>query len=142
MYHPPDNLLTPATLDWVLDAIRYPIGGVHLFPDLAAKAAALAWFISRRHPFYSANKRTGFSCCVMMLRLNGWDLDVPEDEMVEVAVQVADAEDTGYTLDGLTDWVRRNMTEYESPDAGNLSTVIFRARPLSLTRPLTHPAKM
>jgi death-on-curing protein len=53
-------------------------------PDPAALAAAYALGIVRNHPFIDGNKRTGFVAAATFLLLNGFDLDAPEQEVVEV----------------------------------------------------------
>lgn len=45
---PPDNLQNRDPLAYILDAVQHPVFGVHLFPTLSEKAAALGgWFIFR-----------------------------------------------------------------------------------------------
>ena len=58
-FFPPDNLINPGSLDWVLNAIQHPIFGIDPYPGLISKAALLAWTIINDHIFYDGNKRTG-----------------------------------------------------------------------------------
>lgn len=58
-------------------------------PDTATLAAAYAYSIARYHPFNDANKRTGWSCCVLFLRLNGTRVQVCAPEAVETMVAFA-----------------------------------------------------
>ena len=39
------NLKNSGSLEWVLDAIQYPLFGVDNYPGIAEKAAILAWII-------------------------------------------------------------------------------------------------
>jgi len=41
------------------------------------------------HPFHNANKRTAFAACRLFLLLNGARFDPPEDELVDVARELA-----------------------------------------------------
>jgi death-on-curing protein len=85
---PPDNLMNPGSLEWVLEAIQYPLFGVDQYPTLADKAALLAWIIIEGHVFHDGNKRTGMATLISFIRLNGYQLDVSPDEIVEVALRV------------------------------------------------------
>ncbi len=44
----------------------------HQFPF--GTAAAYAFHIAKNHPFIDGNKRTALACCVVFLRMNGYDL--------------------------------------------------------------------
>lgn len=90
---PPDNARNAASLKWVLEAIQYPLGNTDLYPTVADKAAALAWTIITRHVFHDGNKRTGMSSLELFLRLNDYRLFATDDEVVEIAVQVASPPD-------------------------------------------------
>ena len=48
--------------------------GQDLYPDLAAKAAALAFSIIKNHPFVDGNKRVGHAALETFLILNGHEL--------------------------------------------------------------------
>jgi death on curing protein len=71
--------------------------------DLFMLAAAYGFGIAKTHGFEDANKRTAFLALYTFLGLNGYDLEAPEEEAVQVMVAVADG-----TLDeeGLADWIR------------------------------------
>lgn len=114
-FRPPHNLLNPDSLEWVLGAIRHPLFGEHRFPGLPEKAAALAWQIIRGHVFYSACKRTGMAACLYILRLNSRTLDVTEDELVEVALRIAEEGGNGFTREMLTRWIRQNLRRVQRP---------------------------
>ena len=58
-FYPPDNLQNRDPLAYILDAVQYPVFGVHLFPTLMEKAAALGYEIIASHVFFDGNKRTG-----------------------------------------------------------------------------------
>lgn len=71
--------------------------------DLFMLAAAYGFGIARNHGFEDGNKRTAFLALYTFLGLNGYDLEAPEEEVVQVMTAVADG-----TLDeqGLADWIR------------------------------------
>jgi len=81
--------------------------------DLAALAAAYLFGLATSHPFNDGNKRTAFVTGVVFLQLNGYDLDCPEDAVVETMLAVAD-----HRLDesGVAAWIRASLVPL-APDA-------------------------
>lgn len=117
-YFPPENLCNRGSLEWVLDAIQYPLSesGVDLYPGLVEKAARLAWTIIRSHVFWDGNKRTGMSALLLFLRLNGYDLNVTEEELEDWARAIADPRNhPNLGCENLADWVRHRLIIYEGP---------------------------
>jgi death-on-curing protein len=108
-YSEPDNLKTPGSLEWVLEAIQYPLFGIDHYPTLAEKAAILAWVIIRGHVFHDGCKRTGMSALDIFIRANGYQLDASDDEIVEVALRIAGAEED-YSREELVQWIRSKLT--------------------------------
>jgi len=109
-YVEPDNLRNSNSLEWVLEAIQYPLFGVDNYPTLAEKAAILAWTIIDGHVFYDGNKRTGMSTLDILIRQNGYRLDASNDEFVEIALRIANKNpEQDYTFDEFTEWVRDKL---------------------------------
>jgi len=108
-YQGPDNLLYPGSLEWVLEAIQYPLSDIDLYPSVAEKAARLAWTIIRGHVFRDGNKRTGMSALQAMIRLNGYRLDVTADEIVEIALGIAGGYEEDYSYEEFVRWVRSKI---------------------------------
>jgi death-on-curing protein len=52
-------------------------------------AAAYAYGLARNHPFTDGNKRIAFVVAAVFLELNGYSLDAPEEEVVEVMLRLA-----------------------------------------------------
>ncbi len=65
-------------------------GGTELFPTPFDKAAALMESVIQRHPFVDGNKRAGLLAGAALLHLSGYDFAAPRNEMVEVAVALAE----------------------------------------------------
>ena len=75
-------------------------------PDLATLAAAYAYGLARDHPFQDGNKRIAFLTAVLFLGLNGYDLDVSDEDVVANIVALA----AGRLSEAkLAAWMRRNM---------------------------------
>jgi death-on-curing family protein len=52
--------------------------------------ATLLYGIIKNHPFYDANKRTAFLCCLVQLHRLGRTITVPEKEFEDLMVQIAE----------------------------------------------------
>lgn len=57
--------------------------------DIAALAAAYGYGLTRGHGYVDGNKRVGFVAMAVFLDLNGWILEAPEPEVVQVMLAVA-----------------------------------------------------
>lgn len=64
-------------------------GGDDLYPDLAAKAAALMHSLVLNHPFLDGNKRVGAAAAELFLRVNGAGLDASDEEFEAVTLATA-----------------------------------------------------
>jgi death-on-curing protein len=80
--------------------------GEDLYPDLAAKAGALAHAIVRGHPFSDGNKRVAVAALDLMAALNGATLTADNDAVYRVAM--AAAESMG--REALIGWVRAHLS--------------------------------
>ncbi len=97
------------SLSWVLEAIQHPLFGQHQYPTVAEKAAILAWAIINSHVFMDGNKRTGMMTMMIFLRQNGFILQASDDEIIKVAVQVANAREENFTQAQFTKWVQQHI---------------------------------
>jgi death-on-curing protein len=57
--------------------------------DLAEQAASLLWGIAENQPFIDGNKRTALVVTLTFLELNGYVIDLTEDELFNLMYQVA-----------------------------------------------------
>lgn len=106
-YFGPDNLKERGSLEWVLDAVRYPLFGADRYATLAERAARLSWTIITGHVFWDGNKRTGMTSLHLFMRLNGCRLAVTNDDIVDIACRIADQ---GCGYEEFIDWVRSRLT--------------------------------
>ncbi len=79
--------------------------------DLAALAAAYGYGLATNHGYNDGNKRVAFMAMYVFLGLNGWEIEAPEPEVVQVMLAVADGQ---LDEDRLGDWLRDHMTEAEA----------------------------
>ncbi len=81
-------------------------GGEDLYPDLAAKATALAFSLIQNHPFVDGNKRIGHAAMEVFLVLNGQELVSSVDKAEEVILGVAAGR---LSREQLLEWVRASI---------------------------------
>ena len=74
--------------------------------DLATLAAAYGWGLTTSHSYRDGNKRIGFLAMAIFVELNGWRLEAPEAEVVQVMLGVADHR---LTERDLAAWVRAHL---------------------------------
>jgi death-on-curing protein len=83
------GVLSMPAIESALAQPRMTFGGRDLYPTTIAKAAALGFSIVRDHPFVDGNKRVGHAAMEMFLALNGYQLDAPVDEQVDLMLHLA-----------------------------------------------------
>lgn len=80
--------------------------GDDLYPDLAAKAAALMHSLVLNHPFVDGNKRTGAAAAELFLRVNGAGLDASDQELEAVTLATASGD---VQPEALAIWFRQRV---------------------------------
>lgn len=63
--------------------------GVDAYETIELKAAALITSIARNHALLDGNKRTAWVLTVAFLNINGWDLQMTQDEKFTLILAVA-----------------------------------------------------
>ena len=86
-------------------------GGDDLYPDLAAKAAALLHSLVLNHPFVDGNKRVGAAAAELMLELNGIALAASDHELENITLATARGE---MSAEALAIWFRQRCRPIES----------------------------
>jgi death-on-curing protein len=74
-------------------------------PDLFDLAAAYGYGLAKNHPFIDGNKRTAFAVMATFLLVNGYLLEVPEKEVVQIMERLATDQET---QESLAQWLRKN----------------------------------
>jgi death-on-curing protein len=85
-------------------------GGEDLYPDLAAKAAALLHSLVLNHPFVDGNKRVGAASAELMLELNGIALAASDHELENITLATARGE---MSAEALAIWFRQRCRPVE-----------------------------
>jgi death-on-curing protein len=63
--------------------------GREAYPTMAGKAAALMHSLAGNHALVDGNKRIAFLATAVFLRINGYLLDMTDDEAFELTISVA-----------------------------------------------------
>lgn len=85
-------------------------GGEDLYPDLAAKGAALMHSLVMNHAFVDGNKRVGAHAALLFLRVNGLQVDFSPVELTDVTLAVARGE---VSAEALAIWLRQRTRDRE-----------------------------
>lgn len=86
-------------------------GGKELYPSVFDKAAAMMHSLILNHPFEDGNKRTGSVSAIVFLEMNGFILDVGQDELVNVVLKV---ESKNWGVKELSNWLEKNSKKRRS----------------------------
>ena len=76
-------------LESALHAPQAGFGEVEFYPEFVEKAAVLTVRITKNHPLPDGNKRLAWQALTIFSALNGYTLEVPADDAVELMVGVA-----------------------------------------------------
>ena len=79
------------------------------YEDLAEMAAALFESLIMNHAFVDGNKRVAFFASDVFLRLNGWRIDVDDDEAHAFLIGLLEVGECN--LEKLTPWIRESITK-------------------------------
>jgi death-on-curing protein len=84
--------------------------GEDLYPDIAAKAAALMHSLVSNHPFVDGNERVGVAAAELLLEVNGWALHAEDDALEDITLAVARGE---VAAEALAIWLRQRTLREE-----------------------------
>ena len=82
-------------------------GGEDLYPDVAAKAAALMHSLVMNHPYIDGNKRVGAHASLLFLLINGYQAEISVGELEEITMTVARGE---LDAEALAIWFRQRIS--------------------------------
>lgn len=80
-------------------------------PTIFDLTAAYAYGLAKNHPFIDGNKRVAFVVMAVFLELNGYSLDAPEDEVVQVMLRLAAGEET---QESIAQWLQSKSVTTEN----------------------------
>ncbi len=82
------------------------------YPDLAEMGAALFESLIINHPFADGNKRVAFFGADVFLRLNGWKLEVDDEEAHAFLTERLETGTCDFA--SLLPWIRQHLTRHQS----------------------------
>jgi death-on-curing protein len=80
--------------------------------NIAALAAAYGFGIARNHAFVDGNKRTALASTIVVLGLNGIDLDATQEEATAIVLGLAAGE---IPEEILANWIADHMKPLDAP---------------------------
>ncbi|MGV0105888.1 Death-on-curing family protein [Nostoc sp. DSM 114160] len=79
-------------LDSALAQSQATFGGELLHPTIHEQAAAFLYHLAMNHPFIDGNKRTAFAVMLTFLSLNGYTLNLSQEQAYNLVIQVVQKE--------------------------------------------------
>lgn len=84
-----EGISDESLLDSALNAPFQMFDGQDLYKTVRAKAAQLAFFFIKNHPFVDGNKRIGTLAMIVFLEVNGIEINCTDDELINLGLGVA-----------------------------------------------------
>lgn len=112
IFYEPDNLLNRNSLEYILIAIEFPVGGTQLYPTVKDKAAALANTIVAGHVFNDGSKRTGALITWQFLNSNQKPVFI-DNTVEELLLDMAEGK-AGY--EEMLNWLHNHQEENSLSD--------------------------
>lgn len=81
-------------------------GGEDLYPDVAAKAAALMHSLVLNHPFVDGNKRAGAAAAEIFVEINGATLHASDEDFERLTLDTAQGR---ISAEALAIWFRQRL---------------------------------
>jgi len=85
--------------------------GEDLYPDVAAKAAALMHSLVLNHPFVDGNKRTAVAAAELFGDMNRYHLLAADEELERVTLSAAQGK---LDVEALTIWFRQRLRAHDA----------------------------
>ncbi|MHC0064560.1 type II toxin-antitoxin system death-on-curing family toxin [Nostoc sp. UIC 10890] len=79
-------------LDSALAQPQATFGGELLHPTIYEQATAYLYHLAMNHPFIDGNKRTAFGVMLTFLNLNGYTLNLSQEQAYNLVIQVVQKE--------------------------------------------------
>lgn len=101
-----DGIRDRSALESAVHAPLQTFGGQELFPDQIEKIARLGYGLASNHAFIDGNKRIGALMTQLLLRWNGYRLELRQGELADMFISIA--EHASNEAD-LLEWIRRHQ---------------------------------
>ena len=84
-----DGIRDIGLLESALESPFQSYGGVELYPSIQAKAARLCYGLVKNHAMIDGNKRIGCHAMLVLLALNGCEIEYTQKELSDLILDVA-----------------------------------------------------
>lgn len=92
-------------IDYMADKPFYGYGEVEFYPDQYTKAAVYMEGFATHQYFCDGNKRTAYMCAKNFLELNGFMLDITDDQLFDMSLAIANKDKI---LSDIAIWIKTN----------------------------------
>ena len=92
-------------IDSVISNIYATFGGQELYPSAVDKASFLSYGLIKGHAFLDGNKRVGVSTMLIFLKMNGYELSVTNEELIDFGLKVATSK---YDQRSIANWITKH----------------------------------
>jgi len=103
-----DGLRDRAGLEAAVSAPLQSFGGVDLFPSKIEKIARVGFGLASNHAFLDGNKRIGAMMTQLMLKWNGYQLNLKQGELADMFIAIADGKKDDQDL---LLWIQNHILE-------------------------------
>lgn len=103
-----DGLRDRAGLEAAVSAPLQSFDGVDLFPSKIEKIARVGFGLASNHAFLDGNKRIGAMMTQLMLKWNGYQLDLKQGELADMFIAIADGKKDDQDL---LLWIKNHIRE-------------------------------
>ena len=97
-----NGLRDEGLLDSAYNAPFQRFDNQELFPTIQQKSARLAFGLINNHPFVDGNKRIGAHIMLILLALNGIELNYTQEELYTIILDIASS---AVELNALSEWI-------------------------------------
>lgn len=101
-----DGIRDRAGLEAAISAPLQSFGGRDLFPTVIEKIARIGYGVAANHAFLDGNKRIGAMLTQLLLKWNGFHLELQSGELAEMFISIAAGSSDEATL---SQWIQEHL---------------------------------
>lgn len=109
MYGDIEGETSSGLIDYVAEVPYYPVYGVDRYPSIFDRAAYYLKAFAENQYFSDGNKRTGVSCAITLLDVNGFELTLTPMRLYDYAMLIAKKEIT--SIDEIANYLKMNVKQ-------------------------------
>ena len=104
-----DGLCDRAGLEAAIAAPLQAFGGQDLFPSMLEKIARLGYGLAANHAFIDGNKRIGAMMTQLLLKWNGYVLELKPGELADMFISIANGSAGDHELQA---WIIQHLKDF------------------------------